>query len=118
MKRFLRAFALGIFFWLLIGGEASAQQTGTQQLTLNVQAAALTISTATLPYGIATVAYSQTVVVTGGVAPYTFSISAGTLPAGLTVNAATGALPGTPPPPASNRFTFKLMHSQRTPATA
>lgn len=118
MKRFLRAFALGILFWLLIGGEASAQQTGTQQLTLNVLAAALTISTATLPYGIATVAYSQTVVVTGGVAPYTFSISAGTLPAGLTVNSATGAITGTPTTVGSNSFTVKVVDSQGTPATA
>jgi hypothetical protein len=118
MKRFLRALALGIFCWLLIGGEASAQQTGTQQLTLNVQAAALTISTATLPYGIATVAYSQTVVVTGGVAPYTFGISAGTLPTGLTVNAATGAITGTPTTVGTNSFTVKVVDSQGTPATA
>ena len=118
MKKLLMAFALGIFFSLLIGGEASAQQTGTEQLTLTVQAATLTISTATLPDGITTVAYSQTIAVTGGVAPYTFSISAGTLPAGLAVNSATGAITGTPTTIGSNSFTVKVVDSQGTPATA
>lgn len=118
MKKVLRAFVFAIFILFLIGGESSAQQTGTEQLTLNVQAAALTISTATLSYGITTVAYSQTVAATGGVAPYTFSISAGTLPAGLTVNSTTGAITGTPTTVGSNSFTVKVVDSQGTPATA
>jgi hypothetical protein len=118
MKKFLRAFAFLIFFLLLIGGEASAQQTGTEQLTLNVQAATLTISTSTLTYGIATVAYSQTVAATGGVSPYTYSISAGTLPAGLTISSSTGAITGTPTTVGSNSFTVKVTDSQGTPATA
>ena len=41
-------------------------------------------------------AYSVTLTATGGFQPYTFSISAGTLPAGLTLNASTGAITGTP----------------------
>lgn len=118
MKKLLVAFALAIFFSVLIGGEASAQQTGTEQLTLTVNAATLTISTATLPYGIATVAYSQTLAVTGGVAPYTFSISTGALPAGLSVNASTGAITGTPTTIGTNSFTVKVVDSQGTPATA
>jgi hypothetical protein len=118
MKKFLRVFAFAVFFWLLLGGKASAQQTGTEQLTLTVQAATLTISTATLPYGITTVAYSQTIAATGGVAPYTFSISAGALPAGLTMNSATGAITGTPTTVGSNSFTVKAVDSQGTPATA
>jgi hypothetical protein len=38
---------------------------------------------------------SPAVTVTGGTSPYTFSI-VGTLPAGLTLNTATGAVTGTP----------------------
>ncbi len=34
--------------------------------------------------------------VTGGVGPYTFSVATGTLPTGLTLNATTGAITGTP----------------------
>ena len=39
---------------------------------------------------------SPPMTVSGGVAPYSFSVSSGTLPAGLTLNASTGALAGTP----------------------
>src|SRR4051794_31994421 len=41
------------------------------------------ITTATLPAPILSVAYSQTVATTGGTAPVTFSVSAGSLPTGL-----------------------------------
>ena len=41
-------------------------------------------------------AYSQTISTTGGTAPYAFTISAGTLPAGLTLNATTGLISGSP----------------------
>jgi hypothetical protein len=40
--------------------------------------------------------YSASLNATGGKAPYTFSIVAGKLPAGLTLNSATGAITGTP----------------------
>jgi len=48
------------------------------------------------PTGIVGTAYTFTVRVLGGVSPYTFSISAGSLPTGLTLNAATGIISGTP----------------------
>src|SRR5271166_2541592 len=44
--------------------------------------------------------------VTGGAAPYTFSIGSGTLPAGLTLNTSTGAITGTPT--ASGTFTVQV----------
>src|SRR6266478_529039 len=40
--------------------------------------------------------YSQTFAASGGQTPYTWSISGGTLPAGVTLNASTGVLAGTP----------------------
>jgi len=49
-----------------------------------------------LPDGIAGVAYSKAIAVTGGTEPFTFSISTGSLPAGLTLNASTGTISGTP----------------------
>jgi hypothetical protein len=42
------------------------------------------------------VAYSWTPSVGGGIGPYTFSITAGALPTGLSLNASTGAVTGTP----------------------
>jgi hypothetical protein len=42
------------------------------------------------------VAYSATLTASGGTAPYTWLLTSGTLPAGLMLNAATGAISGTP----------------------
>ena len=55
----------------------------------------ITLAPATLPNGTVGVAYSQTIVGSGGTAPYTFSVTVGALPAGVTLTAA-GVLAGTP----------------------
>ena len=52
--------------------------------------------------------YSQTVVTTGGQAPVTFSVSAGSLPAGLTLNTTSGVISGTPTSAASSPVSFTL----------
>ena len=56
----------------------------------------LSLVTTSLPKGQVTVAYSQTITATGGTKPYNFSVSAGTLPAGLSLNPTTGVISGTP----------------------
>ena len=69
--------------------------TVTNAYTLVLSAPTIVINPATLPGAVQSIAYSQTLVATGGTAPYTFAISAGALPAGLTLSA-TGALTGSP----------------------
>jgi Putative Ig domain len=54
------------------------------------------ISTSSLPNGQSGTAYSTTLTATGGVSPYTWSLTGRSLPAGLTLNASTGAITGTP----------------------
>ncbi|MHC4601678.1 MAG: putative Ig domain-containing protein [Planctomycetota bacterium] len=56
----------------------------------------LYVVTETLPDGTVGVAYSETLTATGGATPYTWSVSAGALPVGLSLNAATGEISGTP----------------------
>jgi uncharacterized protein YjdB len=56
--------------------------------------AVLTITTTSLPAGVVGTPYSQTLGATGGKTPYTWSITSGTLPAGLTLNASTGQITG------------------------
>ena len=68
--------------------------TATQSLTITVNAAP-TVTTVTLPGGQRGKAYSQTLAATGGTTPYTWSVSVGSLPTGLTLNASTGAISGT-----------------------
>lgn len=71
--------------------------TVTQNATLTVTPACvgLTLAPLTLPNGVLGYPYSQTLTASGGPSPYTFSISDGALPPGLTLNA-NGTLSGTP----------------------
>ena len=55
----------------------------------------ITFAPPTLPTGNVGVAYSQQITASGGLAPYTFSVVSGTLPAGLTLSSG-GLLAGTP----------------------
>jgi hypothetical protein len=67
----------------------------------------------TCPTSSATVGtyYNSTVGVTGGVPPYKYSIAFGTLPAGLTLNASTGAITGTPTTAETGAFKIEVTDS-------
>jgi len=69
------------------------------------------ITTTTLPGATVGVSYSQTLAVTSGEAPYTWSISAGALPAGLTLNSSSGELSGTPTSAGTATFTARVQDS-------
>jgi hypothetical protein len=60
------------------------------------------------PAGKNGVAYSVTFAATGGVAPYAWSVSAGALPPGLSLNASSGVVSGTPTAVGSYRFTLTV----------
>ena len=74
----------------------SPVQTATASLTLTIAPATLTITTASLSTGVVNVSYSQTLAATGGTGAYTWQLTSGTLPAGLSLNASTGLISGTP----------------------
>lgn len=71
---------------------------------------------ASLADGAAGKAYSQTLTATGGTAPYTFSVTAGSLPTGLTL-APTGTLSGTPSASGSFSFTVTVKDGQQFTAS-
>src|SRR5207248_7777115 len=64
----------------------------------------LLLSPSTLPDGSARVAYNQTITASGGTAPFTFALTSGTLPTGLTLSVS-GVLSGTPTVAGSFTFT-------------
>jgi hypothetical protein len=74
-----------------------------------VIAPALTISTTSLPGGGVNAAYSATLAAAGGNTPYTWSATG--LPAGLTLNAATGAITGTPSSSGTSTVAFTVRDS-------
>ena len=78
----------------------------------------LVISTTTLPTGQVGAAYSATLVATGGASPLNWTTTSGTLPSGLMLNAATGAITGTPTTSVNNlALTFQVNDSE-SPAQA
>ena len=83
----------------------------TKGFTLAI-VSALTITTQpTLPGGAVGVGYSQSIVVVGGNAPYTWSITSGSLPAGLTLAPSSGAISGTPSSAGNFTFTVQVVDS-------
>lgn len=73
----------------------AATQMADKSYQLVVAAPAIALAPATLPGGQVAQAYAQTLTASGGVAPYTFAVTTGALPAGLTLSAG-GTLSGTP----------------------
>lgn len=96
----------------------SADQTATVTSALNVVPAPLVISTNTLPVADAALAYSQELQATGGTPPYTWSVTAGTLPPGLTLDPTTGTIAGTPTASGGGDVTFEVTDAAGKTATA
>lgn len=96
--------------------QTSPAATGTQAYTLTITAPTLTLSPATLPNGTAGFAYSQLLIGSGGIAPYSFAVTGGGLPAGYTL-ASDGTLSGTENATGSYTFTVTLSDSTTPTAT-
>jgi hypothetical protein len=71
----------------------------------------LQFSTSSLPAGQVGASYSTMIQATGGTTPYHWSISSGTLPAGLTLSTTTGTISGTPTTSGTSTFTAKVTDS-------
>ncbi|HEY0232138.1 MAG TPA: ice-binding family protein [Dokdonella sp.] len=71
---------------------------------------AITLAPAALPAATIGAAYAQTLTASGGTAPYSFSVIAGALPAGLSLSAG-GVISGTPTGTGSFTFTIRATDS-------
>ena len=91
--------------------------TKTATLTINLVPPP-SVTTTSLATGTVNVSYSATLAASNGVTPYTWSITVGTLPAGLTLNASTGAITGTPTAFGTSSITAKVTDADGLTATA
>ncbi|VVC05617.1 Uncharacterised protein [uncultured archaeon] len=63
---------------------------------------------ATLSTGFVGISYHETISVSGGTSPYTFSIIDGSLPIGLSLGSSTGNITGTPSSVSTTNFTIQV----------
>ena len=75
------------------------------------------ITTSTLPSGAVGTSYSQTLAAANGIAPYTWAVSAGALPDGLTLDPTAGTISGTPTQQGTFNFTVQATDASSTKAT-
>lgn len=73
----------------------SVSDTTSKVINL-MNSGSLTISPSSLPAAALDTSYSQTITASDGVAPYTYAITSGSLPTGLSLNTETGVISGTP----------------------
>jgi hypothetical protein len=94
-------------FTLQIVDSSTPPQTTRLAQTIVIYAP-LAISPVTAPVATVGNSFILPILATGGAMPYSWSISAGSLPAGLILNAATGTIAGNPTGVANASFTVKV----------
>ncbi|MGA2131222.1 MAG: putative Ig domain-containing protein [Bryobacteraceae bacterium] len=89
----------------------------TKPFSMTVNAALTITTTSPLPTGTVGVSYSQTLAATGGSGSYTWSVSAGALPAGLTLAVGTGVISGQPTTAGAPSFTIQVTDTNSVSTT-
>ena len=79
--------------------------------TITIDTGPTSISPASLPDGDVGVTYSKTLVANGGLAPFTYAVTTGTLPPGITLSAG-GVISGTPTTVGTSDFTVTATDSR------
>jgi len=107
----------GYNFSVKVTDSAATPNTFTKPYQMNVGAATLSISPGTLPNGTATVAYSQQMSASGGIAPYSYAMDTTNFPGGGTPLgiSSTGVISGTPT--TAGTATFRIVVTDSTSGT-
>ena len=93
-------------------------QIQSKPLAISIQAPQpLGILPASLPSGATAAPYSTLLTASGGIPPYTWQITNGQLPSGLTFSPANAAISGTPVLVTSSTFTVQVTDSEFVPAS-
>ena len=101
-------------FTVTVSDSSNPVQTKSASMSITVSAAStkLAILSSALAAGTEGAAYAQTLQASGGTSPYTWSITSGSLPEGLSLAAGSGAITGTPT--ANGTFSFTVTVSDRS----
>ena len=108
-------------FTVQVGDSQMPAGTASQPLEITILASQhdpLAVTTASLPSARKSRSYSAALEATGGQAPYVWSVSAGSLPVGLTLDASSGLISGKPRVTGTASFTVAVRDSQPAPAGA
>jgi Putative Ig domain len=98
-------------FTVQVADSANPPFTASAPLSVTVTVVPLSIATAALPDGVTDTIYSQLAQVAGGISPYTWSVTSGSLPSWATLNASTGTITGIPGTPGTADFTLQVAES-------
>ncbi len=95
--------------------DTSKKDTATVTVT---NPSVLSVTTSSLPDGTVGSPYSAALAAAGGSPPYTWALTAGSLPAGLSLASSTGAISGTPTTAGTSSFTVQVTDSASRTASA
>jgi len=105
----------GMYGFTIEAFSPSSNIYATQAFTLTV--GSLCFLQSSLPNGAVNSFYRQSLIVTGGTAPLTFSVTGGSLPTGVTIDPKSGLLSGTPSVAGPFNFTVQVKDSAGGVAT-
>lgn len=94
------------FTFTITATDSSGICSGSRSYTVTIACGPLSITPATLPNAVTNAAYNQPLAVSGGLGPYSYSLS-GALPRGLTLSAS-GIISGTPDSSSTGSYTFTV----------
>ena len=104
----------GSQFTVIVSNSSASVTSDAAMLTVTMP---LQITTSNLPSGQIQSTYQASLAVSGGIAPYVWSLSSGSLPPGLSLTASSGAITGNSTQSGNFSFTVQVIDSSAQPET-